>query len=335
MRNYKVAIVGAGQIAHTHLKAMRQSVRSHVVAIADLMEDRVRQVGAEYGCLAYTDYRKMIVEQKPDIVIITLPHFLHKEAAIWCAGQGCHILLEKPMALNVAECMEINAAAERNGITFAVGHIQQFFQENIAAKAIVASGELGELVMVNDRRSANYFTASRPAWFLDRAKSGGGIMINLGSHSIDRIQWLTGTRIARVRANMTYFGGHTDVEGSASLYLETEDEVPAHISLHGRSGVTANELELLFTKGSMRIRRHGAKLEISKGGPYEEAAVEPTQEPFAAQWDHFLSALENGTPLSISGAYGQSIIAVVEASYRSDETRVEQQVRLDSRIISR
>ncbi|MEF3308695.1 Gfo/Idh/MocA family oxidoreductase [Paenibacillus sp. GYB004] len=321
---YSIAVIGAGQIAHTHLRALQSSERARPVAIADVLEERAQQLGSEYGLLPYTDYKQMVLEQKPDLVIITLPHFLHKEAAVWCAEQGCHMLLEKPMALNVAECMEINDAAERNRVVVAVGHMQQFFAEHIAAKSIIASGQLGELVMVNDKRWGNYFQASRPAWFLEKAKSGGGVVINLGSHSIDRIQWLTDSRIAAVRASMTYRSS-TDVEGSAALFMETTSGVPVTVSLSGYKGVPANETELLFTDGALRIGiRRG--LSIGTDGTYTPVTVPPSADAFVAQLESVLDTVEYGKPLSTSGAYGQSVVAVVEAAYRSHETGTEQQV---------
>lgn len=325
MKTFTVALIGAGQIANVHLRALRSSDRTRPVAIADLIEERAEQFCSEYDLKAYTDYKKMVLEQKPDMVIITLPHFLHKEAAIWCAEQGCHILLEKPMALNVAECMEIIDAAERNKVVVAVGHMQQFFAEYIEAKSIIESGRLGKLVMVNDKRWGNYFHASRPAWFLEKAKSGGGVVINLGSHSIDRIQWLTNSRIAKVKASLTHYDGSSDVEGSAALFMETTSGVPVYISLSGYKGVPANETELLFTGGVIRIRAR-AELSIGKDGVYEPISVPPAPETFVAQLESVLDAIEYGRPLSISGAYGQSVVAVVEAAYRSHETGMEQQV---------
>jgi predicted dehydrogenase len=325
---YSVAVIGAGQIVNVHLEAIRKSDRCRLTAIADLMESKAQDLAVKYEAKAYMDYREMVLNEKPDIVIINLPHFLHKSSAIWCVEQGCHVLLEKPMALNVQECKEINEAAKRNGVLLAVGHMQQFFAEHVAAKEILSSGELGELVMINDRRYGGYFNESRPGWFLDKAKSGGGVIINLGSHSIDRIQWLTGSRIAKVRAVLSHFGERGDVEGSGSLFMETTSGVPVHVSVCGYSGAPANETELLFTKGSLRIRQR-AELLMSKGGSYEPVSVVRKTDPFSEQWKVLLDALEYGSELPISGEYGQSVLAVVEAAYRSHDTGTEQRVELD------
>ncbi|TNJ67846.1 Gfo/Idh/MocA family oxidoreductase [Paenibacillus hemerocallicola] len=322
---YSVAIIGAGQIVKIHLEAIRKTDRSRVTAIADLVESRAREWAAEHGATAYTDYRDMVLKEKPDIVIINLPHFLHRPAAIWCAEQGCHVLLEKPMALNAAECMEIIEAGKRNGVLIAIGHMQQFFAEHVAAKALIQSGELGELVEISDRRCGAYFRESRPEWFLDKERSGGGVVINLGSHSIDRIQWMTGSRIVKVKAKLTHYGQRGNVEGSGSLFMETSEGVPVHATIGGYDNAPENETVLLFTKGTLRIRQR-KELLLSKGGAYEPVPVPKLADPFIGQWTALLDAVEHGTELTISGEYGLSVLEVVEAAYRSHETGTEQPV---------
>lgn len=101
---YRVVLIGAGIISRNHLNAIRQMKELSAAAVADIDEERGRTVSGEYGITYYSDYKEMVRKEKPDIAIIALPHFLHEECAIWCAAQGCHLLLEKPMALNVKQC---------------------------------------------------------------------------------------------------------------------------------------------------------------------------------------------------------------------------------------
>jgi predicted dehydrogenase len=309
------------------LRTLRASGRTELVAVADIDGERARSAAANFSIKPYTDYRQMVREERPDIAVITLPHHLHKEAAVWCAEQGCHVLLEKPMAMNARECAEINEAAERCGIILAVGHMQHYFAENIKAKELIASGMLGRLVMINDRRYGYYFGEKRPSWFLDKASSGGGIAMNIGSHSIDKIQWLTDSRITKVKAELTYFGERGNVEGSASLLMRTSQGVTASVSLFGYRGVPLNETELLFTGGALRITARKG-LWISGADGYEPVETGALADPFAPQWDDTLNAIEHGTELSLLGTYGQTVSAVIDAVYRSHETGMEQDVGL-------
>lgn len=320
MHILRAVVVGAGAIAGLHLRTLAASERTELVGVADISGERARLAAEAYSIKPYTDYRAMVRAEKPDIVVITLPHYLHKEAAIWCAEQGCHVLLEKPMAMNARECADINAAAARCGIVLAVGHMQHYFAENVKAKQLIQSGKLGRLVTIIDRRYGYYYDEKRPAWFLDKAASGGGIVINIGSHSIDKIQWLTDCQITSVKAELTFYGERGDVEGSANLLMRTSHGATASVSLFGYRGVPpANETELLFTDGALKIvARKG--LWISGANGYELVDTGAKGEPFAPQWDDLLNAIGHGSELSITGTYAQTVSAVVDAAYRSHET---------------
>ncbi|WP_409342685.1 Gfo/Idh/MocA family protein [Paenibacillus sp. MBLB4367] len=318
----KVAIIGAGGIVTSHLEAFKQVEGMQATAIADINEVRVTQMANEYGLAPYTDYKVMLSEQKPDAVIITLPHFLHKPAAVACAELGCHIYLEKPMAMDEAECDEIMAAAERNGVQLMVGHTQHYLPSNRKAKGIIRGGSLGKLIMINDQRHSFYFPETRPGWFLEKAKSGGGIMMNLGSHSLDRIQWLTDSRFTRIKGSITFHADRGDVEGSGLIYGQTSIGVPAVICQSGYKGAQTNMAELMFTGGMLKIDA-GGKVEISRGGAYEEVPVEDQTSPFLLQLEDFRKQIETGEQPYCSGEYAKSVIAAVQAVYRSHELGAE------------
>lgn len=331
MKKWRTVVIGAGSIAGKHVQTLSASSRSTLVGVADIRRDRAEALVGATGVAIYADYAEMLAREQPDIAIITLPHVLHKEAAIRCAERGCHVLLEKPMAMNAVECAEINAAAARSGIVLAVGHMQHYFPANIKARQIVASGDLGELVMIHDRRYGNYFRPDRPDWFLRRDQSGGGVVINLGSHSIDKIQWITGSWITRVRADLTYGGNRGDVEGSGCLYMQMASGATGTVSLSGYGGPALQETELLFTAGRLRVSG-SRRLFIARGSQEEMVELEQPRDPFTSQWDDVLDAIEHQTAISISGEYSRTVAAVVDAAYRSHETGQEQAVTADASV---
>lgn len=326
MKKFRVVVIGAGTIAITHLKTLQQSERSLVVALADINQQRAEEIAAAFHIKPYTDYRLMVIETQPDIVIIALPHFLHKEVVIWCAGQGCHVLVEKPMAMDRYESDEMIEAAKINNVVLAVGHMQHYFSANVKAKEIIGSGKLGELVMIHDRRHGHYFHPERPDWFLNKAHSGGGIVINLGSHSIDRIQWLTNSRITAVKAHMTFMSERGDVEGSGHLFMHTSRGATATVTLGGYRNLLVNEMELFFTEGQLKIEGNHGLYISTNNQPYETVDTSELPNAFTAQWNHLLDGIEYGKDLDISGIYGRSVVAVIDAAYRAYETGVEQEV---------
>lgn len=317
-----LAVIGAGAIGADHLGAAASVQGLTSVAVVDLNEDLARKMAKIYGIRAYSDYREMLREERPDIAVIALPHFLHKEVAICCAEQGVHILLEKPMALNVAECNEIIASAERYGVKLMVGHTQHYFPENIEAKRIIESGELGQLIMINEVRNVYYYRSDRPGWFLEKSKSGGGIIMNLGAHSIDKIQWMTQSRVTKVKASLSFHGDRGDVEGSGMIFLETSSGIVATISQSGYPGAGRNETELVFTKGMLKLET-GCGLSISRNGRYEAVQLKPAEPPLALQLLDLMDAIANDTELDCSGIYSKSVIAVIESIYISSKSGCE------------
>ncbi|GAA3402071.1 Gfo/Idh/MocA family protein [Paenibacillus hodogayensis] len=323
--SYKVALIGAGGITVSHLEALSLMDELQGVAIADISQERAEAAGAQYGLTAYTDYRLMIEREKPDIAVVTLPHFLHKEATLFAAERGCHVMLEKPMALNAAECDEIIEAVGRAGVRLMVGHTQHYIEQNRTAKAIIEEGRLGRLVMINDVRHVPYYRDTRPAWFFEKAKAGGGIFMNLGSHSIDKIQWLTGSRVAQVKAEVSHYGTKGDIEGSGIAWLRTESGITATISQSGYTVVPRNETELIFTGGMLKLLT-GQSLWISEDGQYVEVPVKSEEPSFVLQFRDLLRYIEEGVEPSSSMTYSRSVVAAVEAMYRSSETGAEQRL---------
>jgi len=314
-----VVLLGAGGIGETHLKALSRTAGLRAAAVADIQFERAARLAETYGLKPYADYGEMLAEQKPDIAIVALPHFLHREAAVRCLEAGCHLLLEKPMAMTAAECDEIVEHAERRGLIVLVGHTQQYLPHNRAAKALMLAerASLGKLVQINDVRYGPYFTPNRPRWFLDRAKSGGGIVANLGAHAIDKIQWLTDSRIRRVRARLSFEApDYPDIEGSAAMLFETDSGVACTVSLGGYEGVWRQETDLLFTGGMIRIRSHEG-LWIARRGQCEEVPVEKGEDPYMLQLSDLAECIRRNAQPYAWARYGRSVVRVIEAVYAS------------------
>jgi len=331
---YRIAVIGAGQITEGHLMAMNElQDRLKPVAIADIRIDRAEQLSETYGMIAYEDYREMVLREKPDIVVITLPHHLHMEAAIFCAEAGCHILLEKPMALNAKQCDDIMDAVRHNNVRLMVGHTQHFLAENMAAKKFIKNEakRLGQLVMMNDTRHKAYYNTDRPAWFLDKQRAGGGILFNLGSHSIDRLMWFGNARIVKVRASISHYGPAGDVEGSGVVFLENESGVPSTIVQSGYEGVPRNELELIFTEAMMKVIP-GKGVWLSRDGVYEQIPVPREDSPFVLQFRELLASIEGEREPECSMDYSRDVIAVLDGIYRSHELKAE--VKISTPMLS-
>ncbi len=311
----KLGIIGAGIACKLHARALHKINDIKVQAIADIVLGKAMFYAVQFGAKAYDDYRKMVLNEDLDAVIINLPHRLHREATIFCAQRGVHILVEKPMGVSVEDCQAMIEAARKNNVKLMVGHVERFSLPYIKLKQMVQSGELGELVSIVDTRTMYYFRPERPRWFLDEEMSGGGMFINLGVHSIDRIMWITDSKVKKVVSRIGFHEPGFNVEGNVQAFLELENGVTAVITCVGYKVPILNETICYFTKGVARYSGEG--FFVSKGGqPYIQVDIPRDRyDEFQVQINEFANSIITGAPVPIPGEYGMEIIRVVESVY--------------------
>lgn len=310
-------IIGAGIVAGRHVVACDKNPETKLVAVVDLVEEKARAAAEPYGAAWYTDYLEMLDREKPDAVVINLPHGLHEPCAVACAERGIHILLEKPMSVSWESCKRINAACAKHGVLLQVGHPQRYLHPNRKAREIIASGELGDVIMVTDLRAANYFVPTRPRWFLKKEMAGGGIWMNLGAHCLDKLCYLTGSKIKSVTGKCTYENKEVDVDGSAQVLAHMENGVTAAITVCGYNSVKPREESIIYlTKGS--IRMGGPALIVTKDGVDQEVIPDGYPAPFQAQFDDFVQGIKDGKILCNDGEYGAEIIRHIESVWNNE-----------------
>ncbi|MCM0650893.1 Gfo/Idh/MocA family oxidoreductase [Clostridium swellfunianum] len=311
-----IGIIGAGIISRSHVQACENIDWARVTCIADIVYERAAAFTDSFGIKAYSDYKQMIDNEDLQAVIITLPHNLHKSATVDCCNKGLNVLIEKPMAISSKECEEMIEAANTNGVKLMVAHVQRYFPENIKAKEIIASKELGELIMIVDVRNNDYFSEDRPKWFLNPTMSGGGIFMNYGAHSLDKIIWITDSNVKNVEGKIGFFNEIYNVEGNAQAFIELENGVTAVLSQHGYKGDSKNITEFCCTNGVIKLCT-GKGLWVDKGKGFEEVILEEKEKVFENQLLDFLNAIKHGTKPEISGEYGLNIIKLIETFYGS------------------
>ncbi len=309
---FRVGMIGAGLIAPRHISAVNAHPDTILTAVADLCEDRARAAAAPCGAAAYRDYLTLLDQEKPDIVIINLPHALHESCVAACAQRGIHILLEKPMSISYASCQRMISVCRANRVLLQIGHIQRYMPHNRAAKRLIESGRLGHLVMLCDHRTISYFVPSRPAWFFRQETAGGGIWLNYGAHSLDKLCYLTNSRIASVTGSCTYYAENADVDASAQVLARTENGISEAVTLCGYSVVPQDETMIYLTNGSLRLHT-GRGLWLSQGGDYVPVEIDRDLLPFHAQWNDFIEGIRQGFILHCSGEYAADIIRHIES----------------------
>lgn len=248
----RIGIVGAGIIGKTHAEAIGKCEGCMLAAAADIVKERAEELAKPYGAKAFDDYRKMAEQCELDAVIINLPHFLHCEASCYFLNKKISVLVEKPMAMTVEECDKMIEAAAKNKVSLTVGHVQQFTKAHNCLKEVIQSEKMGRLLRVTETRNRDYFTG-RPSWFLDKKLSGGGIVMNYGAHSLDKLLYLTDSRIEGVCSVCTNYLNECSIEEGAQILLRLSSGASAALSYTGGRVPAQYETMFYFSEGTVKI----------------------------------------------------------------------------------
>lgn len=191
MNKIRVGIIGTGSISHCHMDGYRQLDHVEVVAACDINEQRVDEYARQYNIPhVFTDYNEMLKMEDLDAVSVTTWNNVHAAASIAALKAGKHVLCEKPLSMNVSEAEQIQQAAAASGCVMMVGFVMRFESKAQVLLDMIQSGKIGDIYFA---RVAYLRRAGNPGgWFADKARSGGGPLIDLGVHIIDISHYLMG-----------------------------------------------------------------------------------------------------------------------------------------------
>ena len=310
----KIAVVGTGSIGVRYLAAIAASKSCTLCGICDINEEAAKLYAEKYAVPYFTDYKQIPEKCDADAVIINLPHWLHCEVTEFFLDSGIHVFVEKPMANTSEECRRMIAARDRSGKHLAVAQPQRFNPVNRRVKEIIKSGEFGELCMTTEFRSDNYFRDARPRWFLKKALSGGGIVMNFGAHSLDRLLYITDSKVTDIAASMGNIKNEYDIEGHAQITLKFENGVSASTTLFGYAS-TSREVHYYFTNGALKMVDFN-KLFRFEAGQWTPVELPPAPNSLELGLEEFCKLLR-GEPSDVPSAeFGLEVIDLIEKIYQ-------------------
>lgn len=192
MKKMKVALIGAGNIANSHLQAYRNIEDAEVYAICDINEKRLNETADEFGIARrYTDVDSMLdALPELDAADVCVWNVNHAECTIKALNAGLDTICEKPLAYNTSEAIKMKEAADKAGKLLMVGFCSRFSDEGRIAKDFIDKGYLGEIYFakgIYTRRHGN-----PGGWFSNKELSGGGPVIDLAVHVVDFTRYLMG-----------------------------------------------------------------------------------------------------------------------------------------------
>jgi predicted dehydrogenase len=196
------AVIGIGVIGKVHIEAIQSMKDATLLAACDI-ED-TKKAAVPQGVNFYADYREMLEKEKPTVVHICLPHYLHYPVAKYCAERGFNIFAEKPLALNKKEGEEYCTLEKQYGVKICLCLQNRLNNTTEELHRLLRSGDLGKVTGIRGSvawyRSQEYYEAG--PWRGTMAHAGGGCMINQAIHTIDLMQYFTGSPMKSVRGTI-------------------------------------------------------------------------------------------------------------------------------------
>lgn len=320
MNIVKVAILGLGQVGLRHFRAFSLLENCEVVAVVDMNRERARPLADEHGCRAFFSHKELLQSNlKIDAVVNALPHHLHYEVTQDLAEAGFHVLLEKPMCLNLFEADELIKTFKERGLKLGIGYVHRFRQEVIDAKKIIDDGELGTISFI-----ADYFCSQGgtyvPDWVWKKEFAGGGVLMYGGVHVLDRMRWFVGSEPVEVYAHVRTFSQPVNCEDGLAAVVEFQNGAVGNL-LQISPGFPALrnwETVVVGAQGMLKIEI-GKTLDVSTTNQRVTQQYNYGFDHFTAQAHDFVSAILEDRQPWITGEDGRQSLAFALALYRSAE----------------
>lgn len=225
----KINLVGCGGISKCHLNSIKSLnlKNAELTAVADIIPEKADRIAKEHGCNAYYDYIEMLDSEKPDVVHICTPHYLHVDMAVAALERGINVVLEKPCATSREELKRLIHAQSTSSAGIAVCFQNRYNSSVVFSKGILEEKRFGKTVsaraIVTWKRDEDYYNADE--WRGTWEKECGGVLINQAIHTHDLMQYLLGKTTFSVEGKISNFHlkETIEVEDTACVYFTYED----------------------------------------------------------------------------------------------------------------
>ena len=258
----KYALIGCGRISTNHIKAAVNN-KLDIKAVCDIVPEHMQALLEKHGLFEnfsikrYTDYKKMVEEIKPDLVSIATESGLHAEIALFCIDHGIHVIIEKPMAMNMDDANEIIRRSEEKNVKVCACHQNRFNVAVQETRRALESGRFGRLshgsIHVRWNRNQDYYTQApwRGTWAQD-----GGALMNQCIHGIDLLRWMFGGEIDEVYGQTRQqFHDYLEAEDVGMAVVKFKNGAIA--TIEGTTNVYPRNLEetlyIFGKKGTVKI----------------------------------------------------------------------------------
>lgn len=325
----RVGLLGAGNSGfHYHARAnLMGSAEFELTVVAVERRTSATRVAEALGVDVVTDWRAVVADDEIDAVVVALPHHLHLPAALAAIEAGKHVLVDKPMALDTAECDTLIAAAERHGVLLEVFQQRRWEEDFQALLGLVADGRIGDVWRIEVARfhRGHYRVAGaeRPHngddvldWPL-RLGAGGGISFLIAPHPVDHLLTLAARPVRDVRGRVHVRPGD-EVEDWIGVDVDFDGGVTGHVSVWREALASPPRFVLHGTAGTL-VATDATSIDVlTPGGGHERlTGFAPPTELGGEVYAGFADAIRGRGELRVGAAAGRAVVDVLDRARRT------------------
>jgi predicted dehydrogenase len=338
-----VGLIGSQFISSIHAEALQHCAQARLAAVASPTPGNAAALARRFGIpQVFTDYRELLARPEIQMVVVGVPNYLHCEVVLAAAAAGKHIVIEKPLCLNLAEADRMISACREHGVKLMYAEELCFAPKYVRLKQLLDSGALGRPTLI---KQSEKHDGPHAAHFWDVTRSGGGVTMDMGCHAIEFFRWMLGRppiKSVYAQMNTSVHGAKTRGDDNAILILEFANGVVCvaeeswtklggmddRAEVHGTAGVAYADL------------LHGNAIETYSAGGYEYAVEkagttkgwsytiyeEAWNYGFHQEMAHFVDCVQNDKPPLVTGEDARIVLEVIFAAYES--ARIGRKVEL-------
>lgn len=335
MTKTKVAILGTGFIADIHVESYKRFVSdAEVVAVFGRRKERAKEFAEQHNIPSYyDDIEALLKNEDVDVVDVCLPNYQHYMSTMLALNHNKHVIIEKPLAMNLEEADEMIALAKEKNLKLMYAEELCFAPKYERVRALVEAGAVGEVYML---KQAEKHSGPHSKWLYQSETSGGGVMMDMGCHALAWFRWMTkNSPVKSVYADMktVMHGDISDCEDNTVTIIEFENGVTAmaenswakhggmddRIEVYGSKGVSY--ADLFRGNSALTYSTEGYDYAMEKAGSTEGWTFTVYEEAFNQGYPqeliHFIDCVRNDKEPLVTAEDGRAVLEILNAAYAS------------------